>query len=168
VIVTSRLRLVPATVEILEAELRDPAEAAALLGAQSPPDWPPLYNGPRAFAWSRDRLREDPAWVGWATHYVLFEDTVVGTCGYKGPPDDDETVEIGYSVVPSFQRRGIASEAAQGLVANAFARGVRRVRAHTLPPPDGDASIGVLRKLGFDDAPSTEDGAIGHALDRPA
>lgn len=53
-------------------------------------------------------------------------------------------------------------------MANAFARGVRRVRAHTLPQPDGDTSIGVLRKLGFTDAPSTEDGAVGHALDRPA
>lgn len=167
-IITPRLRLVPATIEILDAELRDPAEAAALLGAQSPPSWPPLYNTPQSFAWSRDALRRYPTWAGWLMHYVLLGDLVVGTCGYKGPPDQEGTVEIGYSVMASHHRRGIASEAAQGLVDSAFERGAKRVIAHTLAPPDGDASIGVLRKLGFTDAPSVEEGAIGHALERPA
>ena len=153
---------------MLDAELRDPAEAASMLGATSPPGWPPLYNERRAFEWARDNLAGDPSWSGWAMHYVLFEDTVIGTCGYKGPPDDDGTVEIGYSIMPAWQRRGFATEATRALAGSAFERGAQRVRAHTLPPPEGDASIGVLRKAGFTDAPSSEAGAVGHALDRPA
>jgi [ribosomal protein S5]-alanine N-acetyltransferase len=168
VIITPLLRLVPATVELLEAELRDHAEAAAMLGARPVPDWPPQYNGPKTFAWALERLLADPAWAGWGTHYVLFEGAVVGTGGYKGPPTDEGSVEVGYSIVPSYQRRGLATEMAQGLVDTAFARGVRRVVAHTLAPPEGDASIGVLRKVGFTGAPSTEEGAVGHAIERPA
>ncbi len=162
---TDRLRLVPATEALLQAELRDPAEAARLLGATSPPDWPPPLNDRGTFAWMLSRLREHPQDAGWGTHYVVLGTTVVGTCGFKGAPaPPDDAVEIGYAVVPSAQRRGIATEAARGLVEAAFARGARTVRAHTLPPPEGDASIAVLRRLGFIPAPSTEEGAVGHAL----
>ncbi len=164
---TARLRLVPASAELLEAELRDPAEAARALAATSPPDWPPPLNDRATFAWTLDRVRADPTWVDWGMHLVVLHATVVGTCGFKGPPTPpDAAVEIGYAIVPSSQRRGIATEAARGLVDAAFARGARTVRAHTLPPPEGDASIAVLRRLGFADAPATEEGAIGHALHR--
>jgi RimJ/RimL family protein N-acetyltransferase len=57
-------------------------------------------------------------------------------------------VEIGYSVLPEFRRQGYATEAAQGLIARAFAHpGVALVIAETLP--DLFPSIGVLRKIGF-------------------
>jgi RimJ/RimL family protein N-acetyltransferase len=74
-------------------------------------------------------------------------DTLIGAGGYKGPPADG-CVEIGYSIVPEYQRQGFASEAAGGLVAHAFShQGVERVRGETLPDLVG--SVGVLRKCGF-------------------
>lgn len=75
-------------------------------------------------------------------------DIVVGKCGFKGPPAAGGVVEIAYGVVPEYQGKGYATEAAQALVAFAFRSGrVRVVRAHTLPA--ANASTGVLTKCGF-------------------
>jgi ribosomal-protein-alanine N-acetyltransferase len=73
---------------------------------------------------------------------------VVGTVGFRAPPDSDGMVEIAYGVVPDFEGRGYATQAA-GMVAGwALARdGVRVVRAHTLP--EANASTRVLTKCGF-------------------
>lgn len=74
-------------------------------------------------------------------------DSVVGTCGFKGPPTDG-VVEIAYGVDPDQQNKGYATEAAQALVAYATGFGdVRVIRAHTLP--GSKASQRVLGKCGF-------------------
>lgn len=74
--------------------------------------------------------------------------SVIGSAGFKGPPDSTGTVEIAYGIVPSFEGRGYATEAAVALVDFAFASGqVRMVRAHTLP--QANASTRVLLKCGF-------------------
>jgi [ribosomal protein S5]-alanine N-acetyltransferase len=87
---------------------------------------------------------------------------VIGTAGFKGPPDADGTVEIAYGIVPDHQNRGYATEAAAALVAFAVGDGrVRLVRAHTLPTPN--ASTRVLTKCGFGrvgDVVDPEDGAV--------
>ena len=51
-------------------------------------------------------------------------------------------------VVPTYQGRGLATEAAKALMAFAFNTGrVQLIRAHTLPTPN--ASTRVLSKCGF-------------------
>lgn len=77
------------------------------------------------------------------------EGVVIGFCGYKGPPSpEDGTVEIAYGLAESYRGRGYATEAAQELMARAFASGlVRRVIAHTLP--EANASTRVLSRCGF-------------------
>ena len=76
------------------------------------------------------------------------DNLMIGMCGYKGPPGADGTVEIAYGIVPGYQGRGYATEAAQALTAFAFGSGhVRAVRAHTLP--EVNASAHVLEKCGF-------------------
>ena len=73
---------------------------------------------------------------------------VIGTAGFKGPPDAAGMVEIAYGVVPSVEGRGYATEAAGALVRFAAAdERVRLIRAHTLPALN--ASTRVLRKCGF-------------------
>ena len=60
----------------------------------------------------------------------------------------DGTVEIAYGIVPTFQERGYATEAAEACIAFAFADDrVRLVRGHTLAA--SSASTRVLEKCGF-------------------
>ena len=72
---------------------------------------------------------------------------VIGSAGFKGPPDPAGMVEIAYGIAPGYQGKGYATEAAQALVDYAFDNGVRLARAHTLP--EANASTRVLRKCGF-------------------
>ena len=57
---------------------------------------------------------------------------VVGLCSYKGPPDEQGKVEIGYGVAAKRRRLGHATAAAALLVAEALADPrVRRLVAET-------------------------------------
>jgi RimJ/RimL family protein N-acetyltransferase len=56
-------------------------------------------------------------------------------------------VEIGYSILPAYHRRGYATEAAAGLARSAFLKGVKVIAAHTLA--EDRASGGVLLNNGF-------------------
>jgi ribosomal-protein-alanine N-acetyltransferase len=130
-----------------------------------PRDWPPDYHANR-LGFMRKAL-EDPDATGWWLHYVVLTDvtrpTLVGVAGFKGPPSDG-AVEIGYSIVPSWQRRGLATEASRALVGAAWQRGAKVILAHTLPHLE--PSIGVLRKLEFAPSESNEPGVLAFALRR--
>ncbi len=151
-IVTERLRLVPATVELTRAALDGPPVLGAGLGTTVPATWPPEYMDAPAFEFTLARLGEGRKHAGWWLYFILLDNastrTLIGTAGYKGPPSEDGTVEVGYGIVSDHQRRGYASEAVRGLLAHAFAvPRVQRVIAETLP--ELTPSIGVLEKCGF-------------------
>jgi RimJ/RimL family protein N-acetyltransferase len=152
-IATERLELMPATPELTQAALSGSATLAAALGAAVPESWPPEFLDPPALEFTLDRLKEGPEQAGWWLHFVVLPRSelgrlLIGSAGYKGPPDGSGQVEIGYGIVRDRQRRGYASEAARGLLARAFIEPrVDRVIAETLPELTG--SIGVLTKCGF-------------------
>lgn len=104
---------------------------------------------------------QDPWTYGfWLMHRA--DNAVIGTCGYKGPPDKDGVVEIAYAVAPSYRNRGYATEAAMAVTGSPFRTGqVSTVRAHTLP--EVNASTRVLDKCGFlkvGEANDPEDGRV--------
>jgi RimJ/RimL family protein N-acetyltransferase len=73
--------------------------------------------------------------------------SVIGSAAFRGPPDDG-AVEISYGIVPAFQGRGYATEAAEALVGFASSSpDVRLLVAHTAPT--ANASTRVLTKCGF-------------------
>lgn len=82
----------------------------------------------------------------WTPYAVLVDGVVVGTAGFKGAPTDS-AVEIGYGIVPSHRRRGVASAAVAALLAVSRAHGVVTVTAET--EPDNLASQAVLIGTGF-------------------
>jgi len=132
---TKNLKLVPRTLEEVRAMVQamTPSEKAELSA-----DWLALLSASTS---------ADP----WTHGFSLVHrdsDTVVGMCGFKGPPAADGVVEIAYGVSPEYRGKGYATEAAQALTDYAFSSGkVRAVRAHTLPEPN--ASTRVLTKCGF-------------------
>lgn len=150
-ILAERLALIAATVELLSAEMENFAVFREKVGAEVPAGWPPdLYDRP-AQEWMHGYLLKNPDAAGWGLWYILLRgqpETLIGTCGYKGKPSTDGTVEIGYSVLPKYQRKGYAAEAARALVDRAFDyTEVSRVIAETFP--ELTPSIRVLEKNGF-------------------
>jgi RimJ/RimL family protein N-acetyltransferase len=154
-IVTPRLALIPVGIDVLRADLDGRGELAHALGVAVPDDWPPDLYDADAIHWTIRALERDPRAANWLTHYFVLRATtvspaplLVGAGGFKGLPDDTGTVEIGYSIVTSHRRQGLATEAARGFLDRAFAeRAVWRVIAETLP--DLVASIGVMEKIGM-------------------
>lgn len=152
---TPRLLLIPATVAALNAELASRDALGKALEVHVPDSWPPELYDADAVRWTIDWLAEHPEHRDWTLYYVAESPTMpearprlVGVCGFKGGPDADGVVEVGYGVIPEERRRGFASEAVRGLLARAFhdAR-VSMVIAHTLP--ELAPSIGVLQSTGF-------------------
>jgi RimJ/RimL family protein N-acetyltransferase len=154
-IVTPRLALIPAGLDVLRADLAGRPALADALRVMVPDDWPPDLYDANAIHWTIRALERDPRTANWLTHYFALRSTtgsgtplLVGAGGFKGLPDDTGTVEIGYSIVTSQRRQGLATEAALGFLARAFAEpAVSRVIAETLP--DLVASIGVMEKIGM-------------------
>ena len=150
---TARLELVPATVELTRLAMDDAPGLERSLAASIPPTWPHDYLDRGAYEFMLERLAAGPEQVGWWMYFMIHavadaERVLIGSAGYKGPPDAEGTVEIGYGVVSDRRRTGFASEAARGLLARAFAHvAVRRVVGETLPELFG--SIAVLEHLGF-------------------
>ena len=165
---SARLYYVPATVELTEADLDGPEPLAAALGVSVPAEWPPeLYSRPALMA-VLDQLA-DRAEHGWSTWYLVGRsraEVLVGVCGFKGRPDGAGSVEISYSICPSYRNAGYASEAVERLTRWAFNHaGVQTVTAETLPHLR--QSIRVLEKNGFQRAgQGSEYGVVRYALGR--
>ena len=148
---TARLRLTPATAATTVLELSGHERLGTVLCCAVPAEWPP-DDVRDALPLFEATLRERPAEVGWwAWYWVATEPSgpvLVGSGGFKGPPDTSGVVEIGYGTLAPFRRRGFAAEAVAALTAHALECPlVRRVEAEC--HPGNAASAGVLRRCGF-------------------
>lgn len=153
-IATPRLRLLPTTEADLRASQDGNGSFAQSMGCTVPDTWPPEHFDADAVLFMLDWMRRKPADAQWGFYCIELPaddggaGTLIGAGGFKGAPDADGIVEIGYSVLPKFQRRGFALEAVRGWVDFAFTQPkVQMICAHTLAK--GAASIGVLTKAGF-------------------
>jgi ribosomal-protein-alanine N-acetyltransferase len=152
-IITPRMHLIPATLELLHAELQSPATLSAFIGAYVPAHWPPEHYDEPAIRWTIAQLSKPKADGRWYLHYFVLlsktnaPDVVIGAGGYTGAPDPAGVVTIGYSILPEYQRRGLASEAVAGLIQNAFLKQIKVVAADTFE--SDPRSGGVLLKNGF-------------------
>jgi RimJ/RimL family protein N-acetyltransferase len=166
---TARLLLVGGDEAWLEADAAGRTLLAAAAHAQVPENWPPEHHDLQVIEWVRTRLPQLSPEVPWRFYYLLLRQprTLVGTCGFKGPPDEAGCVELGYSVLEQFQRRGLASEAVTAMIEAAFAAGAREVAAETFPSllP----SIRVMEKCGMTcRGEGSEPGTVRYARGTPA
>ncbi len=148
----SGVSLIATAFNHLDAEDISAEALCALLCVLPPPSWPPENNGPETRAWLRGLMKADADSMDWLGYYVIAtfdgRPMLAGTAGFKGRPDENGEVEIGYSIIPEFHRKGIATAAIRLLTGHAFASpDVRRIKAETLPRLI--PSIGVLEKCGF-------------------
>ncbi|HLE95762.1 MAG TPA: GNAT family N-acetyltransferase [Candidatus Thermoplasmatota archaeon] len=149
---TDRLVLVAATRETCAVPLDDHAALAKHLEADVPAAWPPELCDDDARRWTELNLAEHPELAGWYTWFVLAPEgerrTLVGLAGLKGPPADDGWIEVGYGILPAWQRRGIATEATAALIAWAL-RDPRVLHVAAETYPHLVASVRVMEKLGM-------------------
>jgi ribosomal-protein-alanine N-acetyltransferase len=88
--------------------------------------------------------------LGWGLWLIMHnaDRMVFGSAGFKGKPDENGRVEIGYGISPTYRRQGYTFEAAQGLVNWGFQHPeVKHIIAECLPENIGSKRI--LEKLGM-------------------
>lgn len=145
---TERLELIAATVEHLQADMRDHAKLSRMIEAQVPRAWPPALMVD-AYDYFLQQVGDHPHWqVFWywvCPDPITGKRVLIGNGGFKAIPDESGMVETGYSVMPEFHGHGYASEAERALIDWAFTDpAVTRVEAETTP--DNLASQRVLEK----------------------
>jgi RimJ/RimL family protein N-acetyltransferase len=157
------VRLICGTLATIEAEDRGGEAIAALLGVQAPTVWPPEHNDKATRDWLRSLLTDHPQDPDYACWYIIGQGRLVGVIGFKGPPDAEGQVEIGYAIIEPEHRKGYGLEAARLLVARAFGdHRVHCVKAETLPHLT--ASQKVLLRCGFTHVGGTFDPVEGQIM----
>jgi ribosomal-protein-alanine N-acetyltransferase len=115
---TSRLRLVAMTPAMLEADAARDGSLSTFLSAKLTEEWPPFEWEAHVIEMIFAHATQVPSRLGWHRYVLISEGalsgTLIGCVG--GFPKEDGTVEIGYSTLPEFQRRGYGSEAAGALI----------------------------------------------------
>lgn len=165
---TANLKLIPCELKHFEAILKDQKQLEQMLGVTVYDDWFdfPGVAGIEAIRFSHEYLKANAdAFLWWTYFFVHAKDNVlVGLGGYKGKADESGMVEIGYAIIPAYRCRGLATEAAQGLVDYAFSHPhIERVDGHTLAERNG--STRVLERVGMEQVGTAHDpdaGAVWH------
>ena len=161
VLPTRRLELVAITPDCLRAEMAGDARLGELLGCDVPPEWPPEVWESHVWQLLTEHFAAYPDQTAWHRYIVLREPRVlIGTVNAFRWPDRPGEAELGYALVPAYWRRGLATEAAEALVAWAAAMGqVHRLCAHTYPHLT--ASIRILERCEFAlEGPGAEEGTV--------
>jgi len=166
------LILVPATLELLEAEKKSIEELASLLDVQKPFNWPPPLNDKNSQQFFMDYILKNENTPEWGMWFFILKNKsgnkniLIGNGGFKGLPNKEGDIEIGYSIIELYQNRGFASEAASGLIRWAFEdRQISSISANTLVGLE--PSQKVLQKNNFLKERNTKhEGIVSYRLTR--
>ena len=159
---TLRMELRPATRELLRAVIESDEALGELLGVSVAEGWTEFGKAP--FEYMLNVLTSDENQDGWVNYFPILKsgNQLIGSGGFKGGPNEEGWVEIGYEIAPAFRNQGLATEFAMSLIDIALEHpGVTGICAHTLA--EENASCAVLRKCSFEKVSELideEDGAI--------
>ena len=162
-LLTPRLRLIAITPALL---LVDDASLARTTGAAIPPMWPPEHWEPHVFDFLETLYARAPHTIAW-NRYILTRSqpaTLIGNV--NGFPRTETEAEVGYSILPPWQRQGLATEGLLALMDEIrYTLAVQTFTAQTYP--DLRASVRVLEKCGFHLAgPGEEEGTVRYRRSR--
>jgi len=164
-LVTERLRLVPVTLDAIEAVLdHDRERAERVVGAKFPRAWPNDDLVALGFPFSREALRAEPDVRLWGDSLVLLknEPRIIGSVVFHGCPADG-VAEVAYSIEDTSRRCGYAIEATRACVEWALVQdGILAVQATTFPWHA--ASLGVIRGLGMAQVGTRDHDTLGELL----
>jgi RimJ/RimL family protein N-acetyltransferase len=167
-IVTPRLTLIAVTPEMLVSEKNGDGRLGELIQCVIPAEWPLEHWEPHVYDFLLTQLAEHPEQLGWP-RYIVFvppggRRTLIGTLGAFTKAARPSECEIGYGILPPYEGRGFATEAAKALID--YVRlddRVESVIAHTFPSLMG--SIRVMEKCGLVfDGEGEEAGTVRYRL----
>jgi RimJ/RimL family protein N-acetyltransferase len=159
---TNRIKLINCDVKLLESVIKGQIFFKNKLQVNIADCWSEF--GKDIFEFVLDKIKARPETNIWWTYFpILIEtNTLIGSCGFKGAPDKNGLVELGYEIAPSYRNKGLATEITNSLLNKAFENNhVTEVIAHTLASEN--ASVKVLKKCGFTyvkELQDEEDGTI--------
>jgi [ribosomal protein S5]-alanine N-acetyltransferase len=166
---TPRLDLVAVTPESILCQVgfgpNMRSDLGAIVRAKVSDEWPHENWEPHVLDYLLNLFRESPEAIGWCRYLVLRESdgsprTLIGTFGAGFPKAETGEAEIGYGILPDWQRQGYAPEAVTAMLPwMQTRRAIRGFVAQTFPHLRG--SIRVLEKCGFEPAGAGyEEGAV--------
>jgi RimJ/RimL family protein N-acetyltransferase len=118
--------------------------AAELIGLNIPDDFAAMND-----VWTfMSELLSDPRNRGWTMNAIVLDDVIVGNAGFKGAPNAEGEVEMGYTVLEEHRRQGLAVAAAR-LLLDRMIPDPSVTRVITTIRPDNAASIAVSVSAGF-------------------
>lgn len=144
---TGHLKLVACELAHFEAFLAEPQRLEQMLDVVAAEGW---HVFPDAMAGGYKYLQSHPDEIEWGTYLFVHtaDKALIGLGGYKGRADEAGMLEIGYALAPAYRSRGLATEAARGMIDYAFSHPhIKIVQAHTLAEPNH--STRVLEKVGM-------------------
>ena len=134
----------------LEDQRQDPGRTALKYGLQGALETPDDAMS-KILDIKLGKMAEAPELAVFSTYFLIVSaqtSEILGTIGFKGAPDEDGTIEVGYGIRPEFRSRGYMTEALRTLTTFGLTLpGVEKIVACT--SKDNAASIRVLEKVGY-------------------
>lgn len=97
----------------------------------------------------------------WIGYFVIKENQIVGSCGFKGKPKDGK-IEIAYWTFEEYERQGIATFSCKELILISQQFNPSIIITATTAP-ENNASTKILQNNGFEYTQIVQDHEIGEA-----
>ena len=158
---TERLKIVPMTYDFVRKLLDNDVSAYEVLGAIKTETWPEKADIWDMLPMIADKLKNCPVPNGFNGAWIFINKTdssVVGDGGFKGQPDENGIIDLGYGIVETQRRKGFGFEAVSALCKWGLAQpDVKGLSADC--SGNNVSSIKLLKKIGLQEV-ERKDGMI--------
>ncbi len=167
-VVTPRLDLIAITPAALLSEKAGDGRLGEWIKCVVLANWPPEHWEPHVLDVLLAQYELVPEQMAWHRYMALREAdgrrTLIGALGSFWREAAPAECEMGWGVLPEFEGRGLATEAARALIeVIRESEGIESVVAHTFPRLRG--SVRVMEKCGFVyEGPGEEEGSVRYRL----
>lgn len=116
-ILTSRLILMPITLEVTKSLLSGSNKELEKLGLEADKKWP-TEDTMDILPIICETLEKDKVPSGFETWMIVRKDNmhIIGDIGFHGKPDEKGQVEVGYGIVESERRQGFGFESLKAII----------------------------------------------------
>src|SRR2546428_13050335 len=125
---TEDLHLMPFSEKHYEAIFsNDTIRLGELLNVNTPDNWTTFNEDHEAIHFLYKIFKSLADEWYWGSYFITIEGKheLIGTCGFKGKPDANNYVEIGYEINPVYQNKGFATQASKSLIEFAFNKKIK-------------------------------------------